>query len=94
MDRIMQYVIDALYVQNIRIEKPVLEQNSTLEQRFREYLEKIVRECIQNFEEKFSIKLRFLVARSLLYISNQSDRQWALTTSLDQLDKLLKQQNN
>jgi hypothetical protein len=54
----------------------------------------IVRECIANFEPKFSIKLRFLVARSLLYLSNKSDRTWALTTSLDQLDKLLSAQAN
>jgi hypothetical protein len=89
LDKIMQYVIDALYVQNLNLDKPVLEKNSSLEQSFRENLEKVVRDCITNYEPKFSIKLRFLVARSLLYLSNKSDRTWALTTSLDQLDKLL-----
>jgi predicted NACHT family NTPase len=66
----MQHVIDALYTQNILLDKPVLEQNSVSEKQVRKYLQIIVRECIQEFDPSFSIKLRFLVARALLYIKD------------------------
>jgi hypothetical protein len=52
----------------------VLEQNSIVEQMFLKYLEIIVNDSIDTFEAKFSIKLRFLVARALLYISGKTGR--------------------
>lgn len=77
----MQYVIDALYVQNLQLEKPVLEQNSIIEQKFLKYLEIIVTDAIDSFEPQFSIKLRFVVARALLFISGKSGKH--LETCLD-----------
>jgi hypothetical protein len=94
----MQNILDALYMQNIKSEKSILEKNDTIQYKYRHYLKIIVVKCLLEDDQKesaFSINLRLLISRSLLYLSSfqmksNEDQKWALEQSLNQLDKIIK----